>query len=232
VSEESLQDNRRRAFSLPWEVVLLLAWVVASQFSPASVDSVRDIYQAHSIVTGSALPLVGPQLAHTVHVGPLWFYILAVPAALFHAWGGIALVVFMISALKYWLAYILGRELHSAQFGLLFALFLALPGWSSTQLIIWTHTSVLETTLLLYLLSLRRSYFRPSSWQWLLTGCQQDKVFERLWPDFRRSLGGIESFPPVEKKGGDCPCDARQQLAGRNADHGPQCMIHVQVHQP
>jgi hypothetical protein len=119
---------------LPWEViVLMVAWVVGGQFSPASVDSVRDIYEAHAIASGATLPLEGPQLAHSVHLGPLWYYILAIPAALSEGWGGIALIVFLLSALKFWLSFLLGKSLHSFQMGLLFALFLALPSWSSTQ---------------------------------------------------------------------------------------------------
>lgn len=166
-----MQKNIHWINSLPWEVVaLMLIWVVASQFSPATVDSVRDIYQANAIATGKAFPLTGPQLAHTVHLGPLWFYLLAVPAAVFGTWSSIAFLAFFLSALKFWLAYVLGKELHSKQLGLLFALFLALPGWSSIQLVIWTHTIVLETTLLLYLLSLRRSFLFPGTWSWLLTG--------------------------------------------------------------
>jgi len=170
-TDKDFKSNSHWTKSLPWEVfVLVLIWLGASQFIPATVDSVRDIYQANAIATGAAFPLTGPQLAQTVHLGPLWFYILAVPAALFSSWGSIVFLAFTISALKFWLAYILGRELHSKHLGLLFALFLALPGWSSMQLFSWTHTVALETTLLLYLLSLRRSYKSPGAWNWLLTG--------------------------------------------------------------
>jgi len=171
ITQKIFQNSARWTNSLPWEVIILMSiWVVASQFTPATVDSVRDIYQANAIATGKAFPLTGPQLAHTIHLGPLWFYILAIPAAVFSTWGSIALFAFFISALKFWLAYVFGKELHSTQLGLLFALFLALPSWSSFQLIIWTHTIVLETSLLLYLLSLRRSFLFPSGWRWLLTG--------------------------------------------------------------
>lgn len=171
ITQKIFRNSARWTNSLPWEVIILMSiWVVASQFSPATVDSIRDIYQANAIATGKAFPLTGPQLAHTIHLGPLWFYILAVPAAVFSTWGSIALLAFFISTLKFWLAYVFGKELHSMQLGLLFALFLALPSWSSIQLIIWTHTIVLETSLLLYLLSLRRSFLFPSAWRWLLTG--------------------------------------------------------------
>lgn len=149
---------------------LMLTWVAAGLFTVASVDSVRDIYQAFMIAGHGALPLTGPQLAFSIHQGPLWFYLLAIPAALFDTWGAIALFVFALASLKFILAYRLGSALHSAQLGLLLAVFLALPGWTHYQLIIWTSTSVLETTLLLYLLSLVHVYRTPSARGWLVTG--------------------------------------------------------------
>ena len=77
-----MQTISRWKYFLPWEVIILMVvWIVASQLTLVTVDSIRDIYQANSIASGSSLPLTGPQLAHTVHLGPLWFYILAVPAA-------------------------------------------------------------------------------------------------------------------------------------------------------
>lgn len=155
----------------PWEIFLLmLVWILASQLAPAMVDSVRDIYEAYTIASGSSFPLEGPKLANTFHLGPLWFYILAIPAGLFGSVSGIVFVVSLLSALKFWLAFSLGRQLHSAQLGLSFALFLALPSWSSTQFLTWTHTSVLETSVILYLLSLHYSYMQPSTGRWLLTG--------------------------------------------------------------
>ncbi len=148
----------------------MLIWTLAGQFAPATIDTIRDIYQANAIASGESFPLTGPQLAHTVHLGPLWFYILAIPAVIFDSWSSMALLAFFLSALKFWLAYDFGRKLYSAQLGLYFALFLALPSWSSIQLVIWTHTIVLETTLLLYLLALRRSYLSPGAGSWFLTG--------------------------------------------------------------
>lgn len=155
----------------PWEVLLLLLiWTIAGQFSPTTFDTIRDIFQAHNIASGEAFPLTGPQLAGTVHLGPLWFYILALPALIFSSWSSMALLAFLLSALKFWLAYDLGQKLFSARLGLFLALFLALPAWSSIQMIIWTHTIVLESALLLFLLVLRRSYLSPDASNWFLTG--------------------------------------------------------------
>jgi len=148
----------------------MLVWVACGLFTVASVDSVRDIYQAYMIAEHGALPLTGPQLAFSIHQGPLWFYMLALPAAIFGHWAAIALFVFLLASLKFVLAYKLGKTLLSAQLGLLLAFFLALPGWTHFQLIIWTSTSVLESALLLYLLALLAVYRRPSPAGWLLAG--------------------------------------------------------------
>jgi hypothetical protein len=165
------QSGGALASGTPWEVIcLLVLWTLAGQLSPTTPDTIRDIFQAYSIATGEAFPLTGPQLAGTVHLGPLWFYILALPALVSDSWGSMALLAFLLSALKFWLAFDLGKKLHSARLGLLLALFLALPSWTSIQMVIWTHTIVLETALLLFLLALRRSYRSPTASNWFLTG--------------------------------------------------------------
>lgn len=171
MNQKVLHYNPKCTDFTPWEIFfLLLTWTLASQFSPATMDTIRDIYQANAIASGESFPLTGPQLAHTIHLGPLWFYVLAIPAVVFGSWSSMAFLAFFLSALKFWLAFAFGRKLHSTQLGIFFALFLALPSWSSIQLIIWTHTIVLETALLLYLLSLRRSFLFPGAGNWFLTG--------------------------------------------------------------
>ncbi len=167
----TLKSKIRSFISLPWELHgLVLILLVASQFAPAGVDTVRDIYQAHTIASGAGFPWQGPKLANTVHLGPLWFYLLSIPAFFFKSWAAMAFLVFALSGLKIYLAYYFGTQVHSKKLGLLFAVFMALPGWSSSQLIFWTHTSILETSLLLYLICLRQAIIKPTSLSWLLSG--------------------------------------------------------------
>jgi hypothetical protein len=170
--DQMISNSKSQRFKeLPWELhVLLLILLVASQFAPVFMDTVRDIHFAHAIASGSDFPLQGPKLANTVHLGPLWFYILSIPAFFFKSWAAISFMVFLLSGLKFYLAWYLGKQLHSAQLGLAFAVFLALPGWSSAQLIFWTHTSVLETTLLLYLICLQRAIRQANARTWLVSG--------------------------------------------------------------
>lgn len=167
-----ISNSKIQSFKeLPWELhVLMLILLVASQFAPVFMDTVRDIHSALAIASGNNFPMQGPELANTVHLGPIWFYILSIPAFFFKSWAAISFVVFLLSGLKFYLAWYLGRQLHSAQLGLALAVFLALPGWSSAQLIFWTHTSVLETTLLLYLICLRQAIRQPGASTWLVSG--------------------------------------------------------------
>jgi hypothetical protein len=148
----------------------MLLTIVAGLLAPATIDSIRDIYQANSIASGHQFPLQGPQMAHSVHLGPIWFYILAIPASVSSSWTAIAVFVYFLSGLKFYLAWYFGRMVHSSQFGFLFALMLALPGWSSVQLIYWTHTNVLETALLLFLILFQSSLLNPAPIRWLFSG--------------------------------------------------------------
>lgn len=158
---------------VPVEIhVLMVLCTLMGLLASPTVDSIRDVYQAYFIASGQHWPLLGPQLAETIHLGPVWFYLLALPALLGDNWHAVSVFVFALSGLKFYLAWYLGKQLYSPALGLAFALMLALPSWSSTQLLIWTHTSVLETAILAYLLLLRGSllYARDRSWLCLGTG--------------------------------------------------------------
>lgn len=149
-------------------VLFVLCTAMGLLASPTG-DSIRDLYQAYAIANGEHWPLQGPQLAGSLHLGPVWFYLLAIPALIGDNLHAVSVFVFALSGLKFYLAWLLGQHLHSSTLGLAFALMLALPGWSSTQLVIWTHTSVLEAAILAYLILLRRAFFqaRNGAWFWL-----------------------------------------------------------------
>jgi len=133
-------------------------------------DTVRDIAAALSIADGLRWPSTGPGLAFSAHLGPAWFYLLAPVAALSSSWLGLALFVAALASLKFPLAYRLGRAVADWRFGLLFALALLLPGWQHLEAMLVTHTSVVETTALAYLLLLRRYLLQPGTWRALALG--------------------------------------------------------------
>lgn len=129
-------------------VFLSLATVIPFAFGPLHLDGVRDFEAAWDIILGARLPLAGPIINESVHLGPVWFYILAIPLAISHSLTFTLLFVGGLAALKFWLAEALGRQTMGARFGLLFALALALPGWSLLAPIDFTHTALIEAAML------------------------------------------------------------------------------------
>ena len=162
------QQRRPGATSTAWENagrwIAWLLWLyglgLAFMACPYE-DSVRDIAAALSIADGSQWPTTGPGLAFSAHLGPGWFYLLAPVAALSSSWLGVALFVAALASLKFPLAYRLGSAVADWRYGLLFALALLLPGWQHLEAMLVTHTSVVETLTLAYLLLLRGYLLQP-----------------------------------------------------------------------
>ena len=148
---------RRRLDSwLLWTLYLLTA--ASYPFAMLVVDSGRDLAWAHAIAGGSDWPLLGPGLNALWQLGPLWFYLLALPFWFGAGIGGTALAVGLLAAAKLPLAYALGRRWQDATFGLAFAAAVALPGWSTFGQLVLLHTSVVETALLATLLFALRAW--------------------------------------------------------------------------
>lgn len=150
---------------LPWLYGLALAFMACPY-----EDTVRDVAAALGIAGGSQWPSTGPGLAFSAHLGPVWFYLLAPIAALSSSWLGVALFVAALAGLKFPLAYRLGSAVADWRFGLLFALALLLPGWQHLEAILVTHTSLVETAALAYLLLLRGYIVQPGTWRAVAMG--------------------------------------------------------------
>ncbi|MGQ0799074.1 MAG: hypothetical protein ACT4NL_03045 [Pseudomarimonas sp.] len=113
----------------------------------AVADTWRDLYFAQRIASGAEWPLVGPVIGNLGHLGPLWYYTIGAAFAL----GGAPAVLWttgLLSGLKFPLGFLLGRRLGGTWAGGLFALALAVPGWSMFELLWPTHTSLVASTLL------------------------------------------------------------------------------------
>lgn len=144
-----------------WHVAILLA-LAAAQIgcgiwaSTASSDTNRDIYFAQQIASGTWFPLTGPRINGMLHVGPLWFYVLALPLWLIPNAAAVTGVMAALSALQFPLAYILGRRFGSAREGLLLAVALALPGWMNLSFASLTHPMTVAPALLFGVLAALR----------------------------------------------------------------------------
>jgi len=133
------------------------------------VDTARDVYNAWQIASGRHFPLEGPYVGAVFHGGPVWFYLLAVPLVITPAWIVMNLWVGLLTGLKYALAYACGTRLVNRQFGLAWACLLALPDWTSFNYLIFSHTNLVQTMLLLSFYSLVR--WQQGSARWFLVLC-------------------------------------------------------------
>lgn len=166
----------------PWQhLAVLLAltaiYVASYAFSIAIPDSTRDIYIARAISVGDSFPLEGPVLGDAVHGGPVWFYLLAIPLWFYKSWLVVALFAGTIAGLKYLFAYLCGRHLVDRRFGLLWALALALPGWSTIEQIAFTNANVAQTCVLASLYIGIRLWERPGLWRVCLLGIASGLAF-------------------------------------------------------
>lgn len=131
-------------------LLLLLVALQVALFAHASLvtDSGRDLANAWAVGHGGPYPSYGPGLFGHWQLGPVWFWLLALPLRLGSSLSQVAICVGLLAAAKIPLAWGLGRSLVDARLGLLAALFIALPGWVSESSLVITHTSVIETSLL------------------------------------------------------------------------------------
>lgn len=133
------------------------------------VDTARDVYNAWQIANGNHFPLEGPYVGGVFHGGPIWFYILAVPLLLTSSWVVMSFWVGLLTSMKYVLAYACGARLVDRKFGLMWACLLAFPDWTSINYLIFSHTNLIETSLLLCGYCLIR--WQQGSVRWFVMMC-------------------------------------------------------------
>jgi len=155
-------------------IALLLAFaalhIAAALGSAGTSDTGRDLYFARQIDLGNEWPLTGPGINATIHLGPLWYYLLA--AVMFVGGSSTAVVAAMgvLSAMQFPLAYMLGRRVGGNRLGLLFAVTLMLPGWGAFPLVSLTHTTAVVTTMLCGALACWRYREQPTAARGLILG--------------------------------------------------------------
>lgn len=144
----------------------MLMHVLAGMFAAvSSSDTNRDVFMAQQIASGQWFPLLGPAINGMVHLGPLWFYLLAPALWLWPSAAAVTAAMGAISSLQFALGYSLGRRLASPTEGLLFALALALPSWGVTAFGSLTHPIMVMPSLLLGAWMALRYRERPGHWR-------------------------------------------------------------------
>ena len=156
-----------RARAGPLIVAALMAAYVASYVFSASIqDTSRDVYYAYAIRHGIFFPLEGPILGAALHLGPVWFYALALPLFVHESWLATALFAGVLASLKFPLAYACGTRLVDKRFGLLWAACLAAPGWPSFESLIFFNPNPAAAAVLgALLLALRVGARAPYAWE-------------------------------------------------------------------
>ncbi len=134
-------------------VILTLLNSFVYLFSFIIVDSARDLSKAIAIANFSDFPALGPDIGGFAHVGPAWFYFLALPAFT-HSIIIVALWVGLFASLKLIFAYKLGSQMLDKKFALLWVCALFLPGWHTIDSFVLLHTNLVQSLTLLYFLML------------------------------------------------------------------------------
>lgn len=127
---------------------LVALHVALFAFATLVTDSGRDLANAWAIGHGGPYPHYGPALFGRWQLGPAWFWLLAAPLRLAGSIAAASLFVGVLAAAKIPLAYLIGKRMLDARFGLIAALAVALPGWSSVGTLVIAHTSIVETAML------------------------------------------------------------------------------------
>ena len=94
------------------------------------------------------MPLRGPPIRDTLELGPWWYYVLAAPLAVTRSLAATVAIVLALAALKYLLAWLLGRRIGGPALGLAFVVAMLVPLWSAAPLAFPTHTAFVETAML------------------------------------------------------------------------------------
>jgi hypothetical protein len=129
-------SRRWRALALAALVALLLLRI---PYAASHMDLARDMFVAWRLLHGDAMPLEGPVLNGMIHLGPVWYYLLALLQLLGRTWYGTIALLGLLASLQIPLAYLLGKELHSRRAGFLWAVGLIVPSWTTYEWMLPLH---------------------------------------------------------------------------------------------
>src|SRR5437667_1332598 len=100
LNSEAMRDRLR----LGMLALIVIGYVATCALSVAIPDTTRDVYVAYEISRGRWLPLEGPVFGGAIHLGPIWYYLLAIPLFFVRSWIVLVLFAAAIAALKFWFA--------------------------------------------------------------------------------------------------------------------------------
>jgi hypothetical protein len=150
--------------------VLVAAYAAPYLLQPIEGDLARDLYHGYRISSGQEWPTIGPKIGDSWHLGPAWYYLLALLLLVVRSIAGAVAAVGLLAALKFPLAYILGREWVDARFGVTWAILLALPGVATFESIWVAHPSLTAAASLAVVFALWRAVGHRS-YAWMFAAC-------------------------------------------------------------
>ncbi len=142
----------------------MTAYVAGYAWSAPNTDTADELLRAYEIRHALAYPLEGPFLGGALHFGPLWFYLTALPLWISQSWLAVALFIGFVCSLKFPLAYLCGRKLIDADFGLLWAAAMFVPGWASLEQLVFLNPNAVAAAALLVLAIALRGLERKIEW--------------------------------------------------------------------
>ncbi|HEX4480074.1 MAG TPA: hypothetical protein VH082_04650 [Rudaea sp.] len=135
---DTISDGTRR-----WRIAalggLMLLMLARVPYSASHMDLSRDMFVVWRLLRGEQWPLEGPVLNGMIHLGPVWYYLLALLQLIGRTWFGTIVLLGLIAALQIPVAYLLGKELHSRRAGMLFAIGLVVPSWTTYEWMLPLH---------------------------------------------------------------------------------------------
>lgn len=149
---------------------LMLACLLPYPFTTIILDAARDLVFAARIAQGELYPLQGPVINASAHLGPLWFYLLAPALATTKSTAAALALVGVLDALKFPFAYAIGQRVGGRSMGLFFALAMGFPNWSLGAVLLVTHTSLVQTTVLAAVLCAMRLHEHDTPGRWATLG--------------------------------------------------------------
>jgi hypothetical protein len=141
--------------------LLICAYLLQTPLAATHLDVARDMFVATRLLHGAEYPWSGPILAGTIHLGPVWYWLLALLLGAAGSWLGTLFLLAILCATQFPLAYLLGKELQSRRAGMLWATGLILPSWSTFEQLLPLHYELTSALTLAFLLCALRYWRQP-----------------------------------------------------------------------
>jgi len=150
-----------RWMALAIVLALMVAYTAGYAWSAPNTDSADELWHAYQIRHGISYPLEGPFLGGALHLGPFWFYLVALPLWFSSSWLCVAIFIGFLCSTKFLLAYHCGRVMLDRDFGVLWAVAMFIPGWSTIEPLVFLNPNAVAAATLGVLALCLRGHAHP-----------------------------------------------------------------------